>query len=430
MGSDDKKHTVILNGMLIDGTGNPATENSAIVIRGNRIDSVGPLPENVRLEDRDNVVVIDAGGQVVMPGLIDAHCHLSLRQPNLPGVKWPNNAEFCTIWAARNASKVLRAGVTSISVPGGKWFADVAVRNAVEAGLIEGPRIFCAGRYLNTAGSLHDVYPPWAGAPEDSAGVMTYTIDQMTAEVRRQCHNGVDFIKIGDSGTGDYQAFAKEELSAIVQEAHRRNAKVAIHSRGAGSTRAAAEAGVDWIVHADLATEEDLEAVAEAGIPILPTLTMPSYMVEHGTEVGMSQRALDRMNRNLERCLRNMGLARKLGIRVLAGSDCGASPLTVPGECNLHEAEVLSRQVGYTPMEAIVAQTSGNAIAVGLEGEAGTIAPGKLADILILNADPLENITVLQDPRMISRIIKDGVQVDLDAPGPDLDTGDFERSVG
>ena len=319
--------------------------------------------------------------------------------------------------------------MTSISSPGGKWFADVAVRNAINAGLVEGPRIFCSGRNLNTIGSLNDDYPSWSDTPEDSNGAMAYSIDEMVAEVRRQCKNGVDLIKIGDSSSGDVQVYSKEELSRIVEEAHRRGVKVAIHSRGAGSTRAAAEAGVDWIMHADLATEEDLEVVAEAGVPIVPTLTYLAYAVEYGTDVGMSQSKRDMMKRNMDGCLRNMQLARKLGIKTLAGTDCGASPLTVPGQCNLYEAEVLTKQVGYTPMEAIVAYTSNNAYAVGLEGQLGLIEAGKLADILILNGDPLADITMLQDSTNIAQLIKDGKLVDLRAPTPQVDLRAFEHPV-
>ena len=429
MGGNGIKQIVIKNGTLIDGSGRPATANDTIVIEANRIRSVGQVPEDVRLEDKDGVLVIDASGQVIMPGLIDAHCHLSLRQPDLPGVRWPTSAEFCTIWAAQNAQRILRAGVTSISSPGGKWFADVAVRNAINAGLVEGPRIFCSGRNLNTIGSLNDDYPSWSDTPEDSNGAMAYSIDEMVAEVRRQCKNGVDLIKIGDSSSGDVQVYSKEELSRIVEEAHRRGVKVAIHSRGAGSTRAAAEAGVDWIMHADLATEEDLEVVAEAGVPIVPTLTYLAYAVEYGTDVGMSQSKRDMMKRNMDGCLRNMQLARKLGIKTLAGTDCGASPLTVPGQCNLYEAEVLTKQVGYTPMEAIVAYTSNNAYAVGLEGQLGLIEAGKLADILILNGDPLADITMLQDSTNIAQLIKDGKLVDLRAPTPQVDLRAFEHPV-
>jgi len=248
MSTSGKKSIVISNGTLIDGTGNSPARNDAIVIQGNRIKSTGRLPADIRLEDRDNVEVINAAGQWIMPGLIDAHTHLSYGNPKLPGEdrgKGTTRPEFNTLRAAWNALKVLRSGVTSISVPGGTWFTDVAVRDAIKLGLIEGPRVYCASRMIITYGSIEDEEPSWVGTPEHSIGVLANTAAEMVAEVRRQCKHGVDFIKMADSRSGEVQTISKEEIAAVVNEAHRRNARVAIHSRGSASTRAAAEAGVD-----------------------------------------------------------------------------------------------------------------------------------------------------------------------------------------
>ena len=429
MSANGGKQTVILNGTLIDGSGADATANEAVVISGNRIRSVGQVPGEVNLEDKDNVEVIDATGQWVIPGLIDAHCHLSLRQPSIRGVRWPTGAEHATLWSARNAQRVLHSGVTSLSCPGGRWFADVAVRDAINAGLLEGPRIFCADRLLATVGSIGDRTASFNQLPEDASSVWTPTLETMAAEVRRQIKNGVNFIKIGDSELGYSQAFTKDELALIVQEAHRRDTKVAIHSRGSGSTRAAAEAGVDCIFHADLAVEEDLEAVAVAGAMILPTLTFMMNFAEFGDEIGASQRARDEIRRNADSCVRNMELAHKMGIRMLAGTDAGNSQVTVHGECHMQEAEIFHKYVGLSPMEALVSATSGNAAWVGLEGEVGLVQEGKLADILILDSDPLADITVLQDKSKMTTLIKDGRQVDLKASLPDVDLEGAEHSV-
>ena len=423
------KQTVILNGTLIDGSGADATPNNAIVIRGNRVRSVGQLPGDVNLEDKEHVETVDAKGKWIIPGLIDAHSHLSLRQPAVRGVPWPSSAEHCTLWSARNAQRVLHSGVTSISCPGGKWFADVHVRNAINAGLLEGPRIFCAERLMATVGSIGDRTATYNALPEDETSVWTPTLESMSAEVRRQIKNGVNFVKIGDSELGHTQAFTKEELTHIVNEAHRRDVKVAIHSRGSGSTKAAAEAGVDCIFHLDLAEEEDLEAVAKAGAMILPTLTFMMNFAEFGDEIGASQRARDAIRHNAEGCIKNMQMARKMGIRVLAGTDAGNSQVTLHGECHMQEAEIFQKYVGLSPMEALMSVTSGNAPWVGLEGEVGLVQEGKLADIVVLDSDPLANISVLQDKSKMSHIIKDGKQVDLTASLPDVDVGSGEYSV-
>src|SRR5271166_987151 len=139
------------------------------------------------------------------------------------------------------------AGVTSIAVPGGKWFTDVTVREAVEGGLLEGPRMVVAGRALSNYGGIFDPdpYPASEGTPADTAGVLCNTRDAFIRETRKQCKRGVDLIKIADSAWGDVQTVADDEISAVVDEAHRHNVKVAIHSRGSTSTRAAAKAGVD-----------------------------------------------------------------------------------------------------------------------------------------------------------------------------------------
>ena len=212
-----------------------------------------------------------------MPGLIDAHCHVSYGYPLIKGEgkgKGTTRPEFSTLKSARSVQKVLRSGVTSISVPGGTWFTDVGVRDAIRLGLMEGPRMFVAGRMIVTYGCIEDDEPSWEGTPDHSIGKLCNTADEMVTEVRRQGKHGVNFIKMADSRSGESQMLAQARRSPP-WSARRTAATCAsrIHSRGAGSTRAAAEAGVDWIVHADLATDRDLEAVAKAGMPILPTAT-------------------------------------------------------------------------------------------------------------------------------------------------------------
>jgi imidazolonepropionase-like amidohydrolase len=208
--------------------------------------------------------------------------------------------------AARSAQQVLRAGVTSISVPGGTWFTDVGVRDAIRLGVFEGPRIHCAGRMLITYGSIEDDEPSWVGTPDHGVGILCHSATEMVTEVRRQAKHGVNFVKMADSRSGDVQTLAREGISAVVEEAHRRNLRVAIHSRGSASTRAAAAAGVDWIVHTDLATEADLDAVAAAGVPILPTLTFLAMVLEAGDRYGQDviQMDVSRMKRNFDGLIR------------------------------------------------------------------------------------------------------------------------------
>jgi imidazolonepropionase-like amidohydrolase len=411
------KTLVIRNGVLIDGTGAAPQENDAIVIEGNRIKSVGKLPDEIRLGDRDTVDVIDAAGRWIMPGLIDAHCHLSYGYPYYPGEGRGSGRyrpEFGVLRSARSAQQVLRSGVTSISTPGGTYFTDVGVRDAIKLGLMDGPRIHCAGRMIITYGSIEDDDPEWVETPNHSIGVLCNSKEAMVTEVRRQSKRGVNFIKMADSRSGDIQTLQQEEIAAVVGEAHRRNLRVAIHSRGAHSTRAAAEAGVDWIVHADLANDGDLDLIAEKGIAILPTMTF-LYLVSQMTSIRAEQVQLDmtRMTRHFEKLVRLVERARSLGVRILCGTDTGNNTFMPFGENHAKEAEVLVKFCGYSTLEAISAMTRDNAFAIGLEGEVGILTPGKLADVIVLDRDPVADITVLGGGRHLTHLIKDGKRIDL-----------------
>jgi imidazolonepropionase-like amidohydrolase len=418
MCSGTPRWTVIRNGTLIDGTGAAPVANEFLVIEGNRIKSVGALPPGIELRDARNVEVVDAAGQWIMPGLIDAHVHLSYGYPHIKGEGKDNGRvrpELNTLRAARSAQAVLRAGVTSMSVPGGTWFTDVGVRDAIRLGLMEGPRIHCAGRMIVTWGCIEDDDPSWVGTPEHSVGVLCNDKDAMVAEARRQIKHGVDFIKMADSRSGESQMIARDEIAAVAEEAHRRNKRVAIHLRGAGSTRAAAEAGVDWIVHTDLATERDLEAVAKSGARILPTITFLDQVIALGERIGAAQVQLDvdRMKRHYDLLGGIIHTARDFGIRLLAGTDTGNNTFMRHGELHAREGEIFVRAGGFSALEAITAMTSGNAFAVGLDGEAGALAPGMLADVIVLDRDPMADIAVLTGGRHLVRLIKDGRSVDL-----------------
>lgn len=418
MTTNEAKTIVIRNGTLIDGTGAPARRNDAVVIAGNRIKHIGALPPEIDLNDRRNVAVIDAGGQWIMPGLIDAHCHVSYGYPAIKGEgkgRGTTRPELSTLKSGRSVQKVLRSGVTSISVPGGTWFTDVGVRDAIKLGLMQGPRMYVAGRMIVTYGCIEDDEPSWEGTPDHSIGKLCNSADEMVTEVRRQSKHGVNFIKMADSRSGESQMLAKEEIAAVVGEAHRRNLRVGIHSRGAGSTRAAAEAGVDWIIHADLATDRDLEAGAKAGMPIIPTATFLAMVVELGNKVGAEQVQLDinRMKRHFELLCELMHKARKLGIKLLVGTDTGNNSFMRYGEVHAKELEIFVKYGGFSPLEAITAATRDNAYAVGLEGQLGVLEPGTLADLIVLDRDPLADITVLQGGKHLTHVIKNGKIVDL-----------------
>lgn len=413
-----QQRLLIKNGTLIDGTGAEPAPNHLIVVEGRSIAHVGPRDNSMRPETPDDIV-IDAKGKFILPGLIDSHCHISLHQGELPGVRYTSTAEFCTLWAARSVARVLHAGVTSIAVPGGKWFTDVTVREAVNGGLLQGPRMVVGGRALTNYGSIFDPdpFPSYEGTPDDTVGILCNTRDEFVVQTRKQCRRGVDLVKIADSYWGDMQSVADEEIQAVVDEAHRHHVKVVIHSRGSASTRAAAKAGVDLIYHADLATDEDLDIVAEKRIPISPVFTGPWIACEYGDELGFNPEMQKRMREQLEFNYETIRKARKKGIEILSGSDTGNAAVFVHGRWHGKEAELFVKELGMTPMEAIVANTSKNADMVGLKDQVGIVAPGKLADVVVWDNDPIKDITVLQRPTEISVIIKDGKIVDREVEG-------------
>lgn len=386
-------------GHFYDGLGSPPKENTGLLIDGDIIKMVGCSGDEAEALSKDlSITTLDISNKWIMPGLIDGHCHLTFGHPDwgntLPAGS-TSRVEMCTLRAAENARKVLEAGVTGISVPGGAWYVDAAVRDAIALGKIVGPRVFAAGRFISTHDSIADPESALAGYPDHGIGVLANTPDEMVAEVRQQIKNGVDLIKVGDSPWGNEQTISCKELTAIVEEAHRRNSKVTIHARGAGSTRIAAEAGVDWIMHADFAREEDLQIVAKRGIPIMPSLAALEVICRHGRDHGIPNFVIDQAQLNLDAAVVMLELARKYEITLLCGSDTGNSPIMAYGQYHALEMELLVNYAGYTSEEAIKACTSDNALSIGLPNQVGAVACGYLADLLVLNQDPTSDFMAI-----------------------------------
>jgi imidazolonepropionase-like amidohydrolase len=412
------RRVLIAGGTAIDCTGAPPRPRCSLLIDGERIAALGAEADQLVAQQPADLT-LDAAGKTVMPGLIDGHCHMTYgetygqgEQDLVPGV------EYRTLIAAWNAQKVLRAGVTTIADPGGSYFIGVAVRNAINAGLFDGPRIVAAGRFLNTYLGAADFLPSYLGSPESATGVLVNTRDEMVKEVRHQIKNGVDFIKIGDSFFGDVQCFSFEEMKAIVDEAHRLRRRVTIHARGASAVVDAVKAGVDWIMHGDFMQEADVEALAASGKPLCPTLTLSFNMIDYGDEVGAVRPIRDGFSRMLESTVRALELARQYGVTMVAGTDSGFA-ITPYGHWHAREMELLVKHVGYTPMEALLAGTRNAACALAMSERVGTLEPGKLADVLVVDGDPLVDIRLLQDKQRLTTILKGGRVVDTTAPWPE-----------
>jgi imidazolonepropionase-like amidohydrolase len=398
---------VIENCDVIDGMGAPPRRMVDVVIEGNRVTEVASSQVRTDLSE-PGAVRIDGTGKTVMPGLIDAHCHMTYGESMTQEEQDIfTSVEGRTLRAAWNVQKVLSAGVTGISQPGGSYFIGVAVRDGIKSGHINGPRMTSAGRYITTSNGLTDWYPDDVGTPEGSIGIRCNTLGEMIAEVRRQVKNGVDFVKLADSPYGEYQSFRDEELVAIADLCHQLNKRCTIHARGDAEVNAAARANFDWIMHGNVMTRETCELLVEKQIPLVPTLLLLEVWAVYGPAIGSPRPIVEGCRRMLERTRSTLHMAHEVGVKFVIGTDTGFA-MTPYGEWHAKELELLMKYAGVTELEAIQAATYNAGLVLNLEGEVGGVAPGLLADLLVIDGDPSQDITILQDPDRIETIIVDG----------------------
>jgi imidazolonepropionase-like amidohydrolase len=315
---------LIEHGTIVDGTGAPAFLG-ALAIDGATIAAVGD-----RVSDwargRDDIERIDATGMTIMPGLIDAHCHMTFDEPfSTTELFFHRREGLSALVAAYNARKVLRSGVTSILDPDCIFSVALDLRDAIEAGVVEGPRIACGGNALFTSvgGTARMLIPD-----EGRRGYATVTRghDEIVAEVRRQIKNGVDWIKVHVTGliprrrdAGEISVWTLDELRAVTDTAHALGVPVMGHCRNAASTRDAARAGFDMILHATFMDEEALEAVVEARVPLVPSLTFQQLLADHGHVVGANPTFQRIFQDEIVGSSAMLRRARKAGVPMLAG---------------------------------------------------------------------------------------------------------------
>jgi imidazolonepropionase-like amidohydrolase len=404
----------IQNCDVIDGMGNAPERGMDVVVEGNRIAQVRQASSDGAGSIDHDAVFLDGSGKTVMPGLIDAHCHMTYGESLTQEEQdiW-TSVEGRTLRSAWNVQKVLAAGVTGVSQPGGSYFIGVAVRDGIKAKKVKGPRMTSAGRYITTSNGLTDWYPDDAGVVEGGIGIRCNTLDEMIAEVRRQVKNRVDFIKLADSPFGEFQSFRDEELKAIADLAHQLNRPCTIHARGDAEMKAAVLAGFDWVMHGNIMNPDTVELLAERQTPLVPTLLLLETWAEYGSLIGSPPYIMDACKRLLERTHTSLHMAHDAGVKFVVGTDTGFA-MTPYGEWHAKELELLMKYGGLSELEAIGAATYNAGVTIDLEGEVGVVAPGKLADLLVVDGDPSEDITVLQDRERIETIILDGDVVEID----------------
>lgn len=406
---------MLKDGNVFDGRSDELRPDTSVLMMGDEVVSLGDVNDLRALVPRgDTLVEVDARNKTVMPGLIDAHCHMSYGESHTQEeIDLYTSVELRTLIAAANARKVLSSGVTSISQPGGSYYIGVGLREGIRTGLIQGPHMFTAGRYITTSNGLVDYYPLSVGVPDSSIGVVANTLPEMLAEIRRQVKCGVDLIKLADSPYGQYQAFTNDELKRISELTHQLGVKVTIHARGSAEVKGAVEAGFDWIMHGNVMTDEVIELLAKSRIPLVPTLLLLANLADWGDLCGAPANQRDGCRRMLEKTADTLHRARKAGVVMLAGTDTGFA-VSPYGEWHAREMELLMAYAGMSSAEALQSMTRLAARTVNGEGHVGEIAEGMRADLIIVNGDPLADLGVLVDKRNVETVIKDGVVIAFD----------------
>ena len=411
---------LIRNAKVVDGTGREPQEGASVFVCGDRIQGIG-TEADLKARFREDVRVIDAAGHTVMPGLIDSHTHLTLGEPRSNDeLFFHRDQNYSAILAGWNAQKVLRAGVTSVLDADGIFGIGVALRDAIEAGIVEGPRLTVGGFALMTSvGGTAGKMIPESG----SAGyaMVVRNKDEMVMETRRQIKGGVDWIKIHVTGIvpgrrGELSVWTEEELRTVVDTAHDVGVPVIAHCRNAKSSRDAARAGVDVLAHTSFMDEEALEAVVASGAALLPTFTFLANLIDYGHRAGASSSAVELFQSEIEQSAAMIRRAYDAGAKILSGSESGFS-LTPYGHWHAREMEVFVKYLELTPLEAITTATGNGAIAAK-RPDVGTLEKGKLADLIVVDGDPTVDIRVLQDRNRIHRVFKAGVEVDRSRPWP------------
>jgi imidazolonepropionase-like amidohydrolase len=421
------QRTLITNATLIDGTGAPARPGTSLLVTGSRIEAVGPAAEVARAAAAGGGgQTIDAAGQTVMPGLIEGHVHLNFNQPrnsNEIDMKYP--AVWVGMTALRHAGQLLEAGYTG-AVSGGSQFAvDVWVKRAIRAGVGRGPRLLACGPEINTTGGAVDWHPSWQRIGGETLGIIADGPQEMVKAVRRVLKEGVDTVKIYTSGEGshaadfhpqmydclqDRECMTLEEIRAAVDEVHRWGKPVIAHTRDARSVKSCVRAGVDIIMHATYIDDEGLDLIAKSPPrAVVPALMPPKQFIKAYQQGRIPRDYFDasRYGEDFEVGARNAKKLHGLGLRVVPGGEYGLGP-DMPHGANAMDLQLFVDDLGFTPMEAICAATRDAAHLMAMEHELGTLEPGKLADLIVVDGDPLRDIAVLQDRERIALVMKDG----------------------
>jgi len=404
--------TLIQNATIFDGTGK-ATTKGDLVVEGNRIASVGTTTVA-----QPNDITIDASGMFLMPGMVEGHAHLSFENVCATEDLITPSPETQVFTAARGAKALIEAGFTSAyGASEAKLKLAVAVRDEVNAGRLPGPRIRAGGLEISVTGAMGDESK--LHNPRQSPSAIVDGVEEMRKTVRLHCREGIDNVKLDVSGDpfypgtpGNTTPMTFEEVRVAVETAHAYGRKINAHTRSIEGSKHCVRAGVDGLFHCEYVDEELLDMMEEARdrIFVVPTVGLfAQIMAGEASAHGLSPEVGGYMNIPdlLENSFVTHTELRKRGIRHLIGGDYGFgwSPQGTQGR----DLKSFVDFYGYTPAEALACATRNGGLAMGYGGELGTLAPGKLADLILVDGDPLADISILTGPEKVAFVMKDGV---------------------
>jgi imidazolonepropionase-like amidohydrolase len=404
---------LIANGRLLDGTGSPPVADAAVVAKDGKIVYAGPargapaVPVDARR--------IDARGGTIMPGLVEAHFHatyFNVAELADLDVKYP--VEFVTILAACNAKLALECGYTAARSGGSLHNIDVWLKKAIEDDLIPGPRLAANGREICGAGGLMDWNSDHLKLGMEGLILLINGPDQARSAVRKLVKDGVEWIKTYPTGdaaapdTADHHTLCMtfEEMAAVVAEAHNYRRKVTGHCRATQGIKNALRAGFDCLEHGTFMDREALELLLERNTPVVPALQFEVASIEKGPGFGMPQAVVDGHKETLEGGAESARMILKAGGRLGMGGDYGFA--WNPHGDYAKELTFFVKHVGFTPLETITCATKTGAEIMGRAHEFGTLEPGKLADILVVDGDVVGDIAILEDRSRFVAVIQGG----------------------
>ena len=410
------------NGLIIDGTGQ-APFQASLLIEGDMITALG-AEADARAASQPDVIRMDITGLSVMPGLIDAHVHSTFDDPaGHDELFYHRRPGMAAITTARNVRKILTAGVTGFFDVDSIFDLGIDVKEAIQYGVIEGPRM-AVGSYalMTSVGGA-------AGRLMPDHGTMAYARllsgkDEIIAEVRRQIKHGADWIKVHVTGSfahrrseGEFVTFSMDELRTICDVAHSFGIPVAGHCRGAKSIVMACEAGFDQIIHGTFMDDVALEALVKHQAMLVPALTFQANLMEFGDAIHASPAMQSIFRKEIEMSAAMFRKAFDAGVPLLCGSESGFS-VTPYGDWHYREMEVFVEHLGLTPLQAIKCATEYGALCLRMKDKVGTLQKNRLADLLIVKGDPSQDVTVVGDRNNLHTVMIGGKLVDLTREDP------------